>query len=275
LLATLHGKGQSALFGISFIGPTFDLKLACHQAEIALRNCFYSGTETSTYSDKITFSNEVAINFADFEKAIAEIVEQGKGGELYEKLLQQLDGLFGRRTDPPLIFDFVFDVLNWAKLELVKRYSATSFAEIEMVNRERVWACATKETLFIYLDNYIEALSEVVTNLLSGDPDLYIVKRAKNYTRKHYTDVEFTLQNVAEYVGLSKTHFSSVFHKTTGQKFWDYVTQLRIEKAKEMLKQSNCSNYEISRAIGYESEFHFSKTFKKVVGVAAQQYRRK
>jgi YesN/AraC family two-component response regulator len=274
-LATLREKDQAVLFGISFIDSTFDLYLACRQAEMALHNCFYSGTEASTYSDKITFSNEVTFNFADFEKTIAEIVEQGKGGELYEKLLHQLENLFERRTDPPLIFDFVFEVLNWAKIELVKRYGATAFAEIEMVNRERVWSCATKETLCLYLDNYIDALSEVVTKLLAGDPDLYIVKRARNYTRQHYTNVEFTLQGVAEYVGLSKTHFSSVFHKTTGQKFWDYVTQLRIEKAKEMLKQSNCSNYEISRAIGYESEFHFSKTFKKVVGVAAQQYRRK
>jgi AraC-like DNA-binding protein len=274
MLDTLHRRGQAALFGSSLIDAAFNLKLAFHQAELALRDCFYSGKEISNYSKKITFSNELPLNFADFEHAIAEFVEQGKGGELGEKLKQQLDGLFERRVDPSLIFDFVFDVLNWAKIEQLKRYSATLPAEVEMVSRERVLACGTKANLLLYLDTYIETLSEVVTKLLSGDPDRYIVKRAKNYTRLHYTQVEFTLHDVAEYVGLSRNHFSSLFHKTTGQKFWDYVTQLRIEKAKEMLKQSSCSNFEISRAIGYESEFYFSKIFKKVVGTTAQQYRR-
>ncbi|MBK8030791.1 MAG: helix-turn-helix transcriptional regulator [Chloroflexi bacterium] len=82
------------------------------------------------------------------------------------------------------------------------------------------------------------------------------------------------VRRIDDYVGLSKNHFSRVFHKTTGVKFWDYVTQLRIEKAKELLKGSNRSNYEICREIGYESEFYFSKIFKKVVGVAAQEFRR-
>ena len=102
-----------------------------------------------------------------------------------------------------------------------------------------------REGRFVYL-------SPGVTSLLAADPGYHIVRQAKEYTRGHYAEVELSLQDVALHVGLSKNHFSQVFHKVTGQTFWNYVTQLRIEKAKEMLKQGNSSNAEICRAIGSE-----------------------
>ena len=124
------------------------------------------------------------------------------------------------------------------------------------------------------MSQHLRAIDEAITDFLADDPGYYIVQRAKDYAREHYAAAGFSLQAVADYVGLSKNHFSRVFHETTGIKFWDYVTQLRIEKAKELLKESNRPNSEICHEIGYESEFYFSKVFKRVVGIAAQEFRK-
>lgn len=274
ILTELGERTQNLQFGISFIDASFNLAQAARQAEIAVHACFYSGERICKYTDQTGFSREIDIKFTDFEHAVMELVEQGKEDEFRELLQSHLKDLFQRRVEPSLIFAFVFDIMNWVKLDLTKHYGPTKLAELETLSRERLGACGSRESLLTCLDSYIQKLSNLVRRLLLEESGFYIVKSAKDYTRKHYTAVEFTLQDVAEFVGLSKNHFSSIFHKTTGQKFWDYVTQLRIEKAKELLKGSNWSNYEICSAIGYESEFYFSKIFKKVVGMSAQQYRR-
>jgi two-component system response regulator YesN len=274
ILTELHGRNQPLQIGLSFMDATFNLAQAARQAESAVHSCFYSGEKICTFTGQTGFSHETGIKFTDFEHSVMEFVEQGKADDFRETLQSHLKELFQRRVEPFLISAFVFDIMNWVKLDMTKHYGPTKLAELEILNRERLWACGSRESLLACLDFYIQMLRGLVLQLLLDESGLYIVKSAKDYTRKHYTEVGFTLQDVAEFIGLSKNHFSSIFHKTTGQKFWDYVTQLRIEKAKELLKQSNWSNYEICSAIGYASEFYFSKIFKKVVGMSAQQYRR-
>lgn len=275
VLDTLRHRARPVVAGVSPITPPFDLAEAYLQAESALGECFYAGKELCIYSAATSgFSSDIQLNLSDFEQPIAELVEQGKSAALIESLQDLLAHLFGRRLAPSLIFDFVFDVLNWVKIHITKHHRTVALAGLETINRDRLRACASSRSLVAYLNNLLQTIGAAVNNLLAADPGYFIVRRAKDYTRQHYTEAEFSLQDVAIYVGLSKNHFSQIFHKMTGQKYWDYVTQLRIEKAKEMLKQSNCSNSEICHAIGYESEFYFSKIFKRVVGVAAQQFRK-
>ena len=193
---------------------------------------------------------------------------------MIDSLQRRLAELLRPRVEPALIREFVFDVLNWVRIELARQQRTAALAPMETISRERLRACADGPALAAYLAHLLRTIGEAVSSSLAEDPGYYIVRQAKEYTRRHYSEPDFSLQDVARHVGLSKNHFSQVFHKLTGQKFWDYVTQLRIEKAKELLKHTNCSNYEICRAIGYESEFYFSKVFKRVTGMAAQQYRK-
>ena len=58
------------------------------------------------------------------------------------------------------------------------------------------------------------------------------------------------------------------------EKIWDYVTRLRIEYAKRLLQNTDKTNYEISNLIGYKSEYHFSRKFKKLVGISPSQFRK-
>ena len=211
---------------------------------------------------------------ADFEQQITGLVEQGKSGELIEVFQAHLFELFRQQVNPVLIYDFVTEVLTWIKIAITKHYRDTAITCLYSIDRNRLRLCTTKEALVTYLNTLLQTVSTSIIELLSEDSGYYVVNRAKDYTKDHYTQIDFSLQDVANYVGLSKNHFSRVFHEITGQKFWDYVTQYRIEKAKELLKKSNRSNCDISRAIGYESEFYFSMKFKRVVGLSPQQFRR-
>lgn len=100
-----------------------------------------------------------------------------------------------------------------------------------------------------------------------------IVDKAKAYAKQHLHEA-ISLDEVAEGIHLSKNYFCNVFKSETGLTFWDYLTQLRIEKAKELL-QTDMKTYEIAFTVGYENASYLSKMFKKIYGITPTEYRKK
>ena len=83
-----------------------------------------------------------------------------------------------------------------------------------------------------------------------------------------------TLQDVAGHVALSNNHFSTVFSQEMGMTFTDYVTKVRLERAKHLLSSTSCRSVEIAAAIGYSDPHYFSYLFKKQVGLSPRDFRK-
>ncbi|MEM1091785.1 MAG: AraC family transcriptional regulator [Pseudomonadota bacterium] len=84
----------------------------------------------------------------------------------------------------------------------------------------------------------------------------------------------WTLEGLAGEIGLSRTAFARRFKALVGRPMFDYLTRLRIDKAKELLSESQLPIYEIAGRVGYESDLAFTRTFKKVVGTTPTRYRK-
>jgi two-component system response regulator YesN len=82
------------------------------------------------------------------------------------------------------------------------------------------------------------------------------------------------LPDVADHVGLSASYFSSIFSHGVGETFVEYLTKLRIERAKELLRTTNMYLYEIAEAVGYNDPHYFSTAFKRVAGHSPSDYRK-
>lgn len=98
--------------------------------------------------------------------------------------------------------------------------------------------------------------------------------RAKRFIMDNYANPELTLGSVAGYVGLNEKYFSSRFTKEEGMTFSNYLTEVRIRKAKELMEQTDLKIYEISQSVGYNSVEHFTRVFKKLCKVSPGGFRK-
>ncbi|MGB8451416.1 MAG: response regulator [Anaerocolumna sp.] len=100
-----------------------------------------------------------------------------------------------------------------------------------------------------------------------------IISRAKDYIREHYAEDGISLNQVAACVYLSPSHFSTVFSQKTGQTFVKFLTDMRMNKAKELLKCTDQKTSEIGYLVGYKDPHYFSYLFKKTQNCTPKQYR--
>ena len=100
-----------------------------------------------------------------------------------------------------------------------------------------------------------------------------LIRQAKEYLDHHYTDAELSLNEVASQVNLSASHFSVVFSQETSQTFKEYLTELRINKAKELLRMTGLRSADIAYQVGYNDPHYFSSVFKKNTGYSPIEFR--
>ncbi|MBP5454851.1 MAG: helix-turn-helix transcriptional regulator, partial [Lachnospiraceae bacterium] len=99
-----------------------------------------------------------------------------------------------------------------------------------------------------------------------------VIKAAKDYIEANYTK-SITLDDVSMAVNISSYYLSRIFKENTKENFIDYLTKLRIEKAKDLLNTTQYSMKEICTMCGYSDPNYFSKSFRKNVGVTPTEYR--
>ncbi len=100
------------------------------------------------------------------------------------------------------------------------------------------------------------------------------ISQARDYLSRHYADPNLMLQDVAGEVHISQSHFSTIFAQETGLTFTQYLTALRIGKAKELLEATELRSSQIALEVGYNDSHYFSYLFKKTVGMTPGEYRK-
>lgn len=100
----------------------------------------------------------------------------------------------------------------------------------------------------------------------------FIVNQALAFMEKNYQQ-KLTLQTVAECSYVSQWHLSKLLNRHTGKSFYDILNAIRIEKAKALLMDPRLKIGEIAELVGYADTAHFARTFKKLEGMSANEYR--
>ncbi len=165
-------------------------------------------------------------------------------------------------------------------LELVKGAGLFFMTRLGVEGREqmagdfdsRLWHSASAGELF-------DCLSRLQANLLAaalerqksqtGQP----IRLAKQYIQKHYMN-PITLEEVSEATGFSVNYFSTLFKKETGEGFAKYLTRVRMEEARNLLRETRLPVSEICKQVGYVDLKHFTHTFKTATGLTPGEFRK-
>lgn len=137
---------------------------------------------------------------------------------------------------------------------------------------ERFWLCADAAAVEAALR---QALCGEMQRLAGerSQREMRPITEAKRYIQQHYRE-SLRLEDVSSAVGFNATYFSTLFKKETGQNFMDYLTDLRIEKARELLCGETLSVQAVAEAVGYRDLKYFSRLFKKSTGVSPSDYKK-
>ena len=108
-------------------------------------------------------------------------------------------------------------------------------------------------------------------NVSAGGRSEY-VKHITEYVRENY-DRDITIDSIAEHIGISYSYLRKLYKEATGQNLADYINRLRIEKAKQLLRETNYTVKEIAALCGYNHERSFSRTFAQSEGMSPGRYK--
>ena len=100
-----------------------------------------------------------------------------------------------------------------------------------------------------------------------------VILKAKKYIDEHYADQNTTLTTVADVVCLSPNHFSTIFSQECNTTFIEYLTDIRIENAKRLLRDTDMKGYDIAYECGFSDPHYFSYIFKKNTGLSPREYK--
>lgn len=130
---------------------------------------------------------------------------------------------------------------------------------------------STEDTKNYVLEIINKALN--LRDMCANDRYSDIVEEVKKYIEENYANDELGLNEMAAHINFSPNHLSMVFSQETGGTIIKYLTDYRLNKAKEMLRCTNKRSSEISLEVGYKDPHYFSFLFKKSTGVTPTQYR--
>ncbi len=264
---------QHVLFGCS--RPHRDLSelhLASLESVSALNQSGPGDTDTIYFSS----DEKKPPRIISWEKT-AELVFCIEAGKVPETnfLTEQLFDYF-RKVQAPTLLDLKTSCYNISSQ--VRFILGNTIPEVQQLREENNLQLAMNQIFSLeeLHDYYLHFWSNLAGNLsardIYGDADL--IQNVKTYI-EHYYQKQISVELAAALFHVNRSYLSHTFKKKTGQTFIDYLNQVRVGHAKELLQKSEKKMYQIALLSGYNNVRYFFRVFKKIEGMTPDEYRKK
>ena len=236
----------------------------------AVRKQFFRGYDSIIFyedkkMDSYDFSEEISVQFVEYLK-------EDKKEEAVSLIKKISDNMRQHdNTDINYIKNIFFNLL----LQLYKIAEERDIHITGQGNEKKfLWEIISNlQTLQEIKEHIIDKISTVFQQIEEKDTKSKAVFEAMKYIQKNYPDENLSIKSIADYTYLTPTYLCLIFKKETGKTINQYITEIRIGKSKEYLKDRKIKLYEIANKIGYSNANYFAKIFKKVVGSTPSEFR--
>lgn len=239
---------------------------------VKLRFVFGKGTIITPEISKMITPKKIDSIFGKEEKFIRTLIEADKEKAQYE--LEALLKLI--RNSNPGRLDKIYSSYMEIIYIIIKFINEKCYDTVEVFGQNLdFYDIIAKFETQEEINEWIKDITDIVVTYLKEKRDVKVnraILRVQEFIRNNYNN-DLTLKMASDFVGLSESHLSNIFTKKTGQTFTDYLTSVRIEKAKELLETTNLKVYEVGVSIGYANVEHFSRVFKKFTGLSPNNYK--
>ncbi|HHW30557.1 MAG TPA: response regulator [Clostridiaceae bacterium] len=254
------------------------LSVIYKEAVLALQRKFYTGKGSITlYNNKD--NSEVGIldqcNYT-LDEISEELLSVILDGDLYS-ICPRIKTLF------KALVSSSFYEKNKLIIKCIEIYLSISMKlkdkdlPVNLLNTDDIYHQISKcETLEELISYYEKCITDIATQIkeLKNESDNNMIIKIKQYIEANYHK-KLSLKDLADHFCMNSSYLSTYFKKHTGINLFDYITYVRMENAKRLLKNSDYQITEISENVGFVDYRHFCTVFKKEIGMSPLQYRLK
>ncbi len=265
----------TALFGISQKSrETSRLPQALSEARSALGRCYYdSALGISFYQDQKSrlrqpAQREFNINF--LKKSMSAAVLENESQDLKE-IFRELSELFAQyKPDKPQAVSACINIYSYPHDLLQNESTRENAFPYSIDIAKQLSGLGSLDDILLWLDSFCEKICAMLAERKEKRSDKFVYM-AKRYIHEHYRE-KLTLSEIAEHLTISPGYLSSTFSRYMNKTVSDYIAEVKIEHAKELIDSGQYLIYEIADQLGFENAYYFSKVFKKVTGMAPKNY---
>lgn len=242
-------------------------------AQLSRFSSYIGDEEVLGYGYNMIETTFQQVDLLAYTKRLAEALNLNDAEEAARIIEEVL--LLSCKSDPAslhLFIDFNYNAFCAIREKLIKENRLTDeYHEIRLLSYRDISDISTADEMSRFMNRILQLLSP---NRSQTAKPRYsaLVEVGIRYLGENY-DRNLSLEEICTELSVSKNYFSYLFKRETGWNLWAYLTEIRLNKSKELLRTTDCKSYEIAYMVGYDNPSYFSKLFKKNTGMTPNEYR--
>lgn len=242
-------------------------------AHLSRYSAYIGDEQILGYGYNIVETQFQQVDFLAYTKQLVEALNQNETGEVARIIEEVL--LLSCKSNPAslhLFIDFYYNAFCAIREKLIKENRLKEQHQyILNLSHQDISDISTADEMSRFMNRILQLLSienpQTVRTRYSE-----LVYAGIQYLNEHY-DRNLSLEEICTELSVSKNYFSYLFKRETGWNLWGYLTEIRLNKSKELLRTTDYKSYEIAYMVGYDNPSYFSKLFKKSTGQTPNEYR--
>lgn len=234
----------------------------------ARRNAFF---------DRNHIMRNAAYFLGEREKPDVHIIEQAVnmiGTDRLEESIQLIKGLIRMVSTEQCEIELFEDLMDYFVVFVSKVYqNVLKEADMDAEEIRNIYRFQNCQIYQDRLTDWMRRLNSIIENRFGDYKNKQKIQQALSYIHENYNK-NLNMAVVTNYISMNYSLFSYSFKQYTGSNFVDYLKNLRVNEAKKLLTETDMLIMDISKAVGYDNEKHFTKVFKAECGVSPSEYRK-